>query len=641
MLRKIFISCLLVLCCGTLGAAVKKSSLRVLYVGGNSNYETMGVDIDSATIAASVKERTAAFGSFLKLYFKEVKVIDAKDYKPVLSDNYDVTILDGKPIPMRPQKIFRDEKGRYIDSEEALYFPQDFDRPVITIAEIGNTIGRGIGLKTDWYCLCLDADAHHLVKDHPIFNGPWKTKLTMNLKPTPEDAKHYTYFYDAPLPDSTMMWTVQKKGYMTDEGYKIGMVARPWGFADSPDAEYISSGVCAKTIDAVAIGRHANFLHWGFSASPADMTEEAKVVFANAIVYISKFAGQHPLARKYNDRRGTREYLKELKFLSTRASWLERQTSDSIFYAEIQKLKEQAQAKQKKGEELDSDEKQYLTFEMPRKQTYEEYLIKYQGETFEKFGTNEKAYIKYYDENAPYFYSPDDFYVMEVDEDVKSLGIANNDVRLLDKAISMWEESMEIDKARRILKRYTLCRFNTPQEWRQWYETYKDKLFFTESGGWLWLVNTTDPSVPGNDYSILEKEKKQLETKKHDQEQTSHDTPVIAKAEYDAAGKQILIRMKIHPGYHIYGKVSSSDPYIPTEIKIEISEGWQKEGDIILPAFKQLNSTGTTIYEDEVIFRQKIKGKGNGTATVTVSWQCCDDHICMPPIEKTFTISVR
>ncbi len=630
-----------ILYCVISSAAVKKSNLRILYVGGSSDYETIGVDIDSSIVAASAKERMTSFEKFLKGYFKVVKVIHAEQYTYSMSDNYDVTILDGTPKPLRPKQILRDENGRYKGTIEALYFPQDFDRPVITIAELGNTVGRGIGLKTDWYCLCLDADAHHLVKDHPIFNGPWKTQLTMTLRPTPEDAKYYTYFYDAPLPDSTMMWTVQKRGYMTEPGFRIGMVARPWGFTDSPDAEYISSGVCAKTIDAVAVGRHANFLHWGFSASPDDMTDEARVVFANAVVYISQFAGQHPLARKYNDRRGTREYLKELKYLSTRDSWMERQISDSIDYAEIKRVKDRAVNKQKNGEQLSNEEKMFLDFEIPRKLTYEEYLIRYQKETFKKFGANEKAYTEYYDLNKPYFYCPDALYVIEVDEDVKSLGIANNDIRLLDKAISMWEESWEMDKARRILYRYTLCRFDTPQEWRQWYETYKDKLFFTESGGWLWLVNTTDPNVPGNDYSILEKEIPAQTTNTAGQEQTTHETPVIAKAEYDVAGKQILIRMKIHPGYHIYGKVSSSDPYIPTEIKVELSSGWQKEGDLLLPAFKQLNSSGTTIYEDDIVFRQKIKGNGKGTATVTVSWQCCDDHICMPPTEQVFTVSLK
>lgn len=75
------------------------------------------------------------------------------------------------------------------------------------------------------------------------------------------------------------------------------MVSRPGGFEDSPEAEIISGGVSAKTWDAVAIGRHGNFLHWGFAALSDDMTDEARDVFANAVVYIAGFAGQTPVAR--------------------------------------------------------------------------------------------------------------------------------------------------------------------------------------------------------------------------------------------------------------------------------------------------------------------------------------------------------
>jgi len=129
----------------------------------------------------------------------------------------------------------------------------------------------------------LDADAHHWRAEHPIFKGPFPVKMTVRMCPTPSDAFHYAYFMDEPVPDSVLMWKVQNKGYQTHEGFRVGMVARPWGFEDSPDAEYISSGVCAKTLDAVAIGRHGNFLHWGFAASPADMTEEAKTVLKKLI----------------------------------------------------------------------------------------------------------------------------------------------------------------------------------------------------------------------------------------------------------------------------------------------------------------------------------------------------------------------
>ena len=269
-------------------AQTEKSDVSVLYVGGSSDLETVVTKVDSAVLAEDVKARMASFEQMLKEYFKNVAVVDAKDYVANLSDNYDVTIFDGVPPVLEPRKVERGEDGRILSQTPARYLPDNFSRPAVMIAEMGETLGRRIGLKTDWYCLCLRADAHSFRAEHPIFHGPFPVTMTTRMEPTPEDALHYAYFSDDPLPDSVLMWKVQTYGDKPETpARRIGMVSRPWGFEDSPEAEYISSGVCAKTIDAVAIGRHGNFLHWGFSASPRYMTDEAKSVFANAIVYIS------------------------------------------------------------------------------------------------------------------------------------------------------------------------------------------------------------------------------------------------------------------------------------------------------------------------------------------------------------------
>lgn len=639
MKRQFFISIMLVLMCCVANAAVKKSNISVLYVGGSCNYDSYSAPKEQTALDNDIKARMDAFDQLLRTYFRIVKTINGKDYTPEMSDGYDVTVMDVVPKPLRERQTVKDASGRVTKVIPAQYLPDDFNRPMITIAEIGEAVGRSIGLKNDWYCLCLDADAHHLVKDHPIFKGPWKTRLTFNKKPTPEDAYHYTYFYDQPLEDMTEMWTVQKKGYKTDKGYRVGMVARPWGYTDSPDCEYISSGVCAKTIDAVAIGRHGNFLHWGFSASPADMTEEAKIVFANAVVYISKFADTR-IVRKDNDRISTREYIKERKYYSQRSAWQNRLKSEEDFNRQLLETQKVAKEKQAKGEELTDREKQLINFTPQKPMTFEEFLKSHQHEVFDICGTDETAYIRYYDENKPYFYGGGkEMYHLEIDQDAKSLGVPNNDKRLLDKAISLWENNQDIEKARRILTRYTLCRFETPQEWRAWYDKYHDKMFFTESGGWFFMINTVDKSVPGNDYGVL-KADKPAPIQPQLTGNTSHEEPVLVSVAFDAHNKEVAVRVKIHPGYHIYGIVSEQDPYIPTDIKVEPSSGWQLDGDIILPPFKLLNTTGTTIFEDDVTFRQKLSGSGKGTAKVTISWQCCDDHVCLPPAEKDFELNL-
>lgn len=615
-------------------SAGQKMDLRILYVGGR--FDT-ALQFDEEEIRKSYYEdRMRSFETFLKEYFNHVTAIPAEKYSQRMSYDYDVTVLDGVPEPITPAITDR-EKGIYM---QAGYFTEDFDRPVVTIGGVGDRTGRRIGLKNDWYCLCLDAAAHHWRDGHPIFHGPFAVKMTVEIRPTPEDAYHYPYYYDGPIPDRIPMWNVQTKGYMTDSNMPIGMVARPWGYEDSPDAEYISSGVCQKTLDAVAIGRHGNFLHWGFAASPDYLTEEAKPVLANAIVYISQFAGQTPIARKYSDRIATREYLKELRYLLTREYYEERLESDAKWVEKMLAEKNEVLEKQARGEKLTSRETQKLSYTpMTETRTFEQHLERYGKDFYKMFGTDIKAYGRYFDENYDYFYGGEGSYVLRVDEDVKSLGIPNYDKRLLDKAIRMIEDNRDQEKAKRILTRYTLVDFPTVAQWRDWYETNKDRLFWTEAGGWLFLIDSREPGI--NDYHAREAQK--IITRLQSG-QTDDDNPVSFAAEVvplQRGGGMIYIKMKIHPGYHVYDNIAPGDAFVPTVIKVELPEGYANGGEVVRPSGKYYNERGTTVYEDEIVFSFKFSGTGDGELRCIVSYQCCDTHICFPPATQVLTIKLR
>lgn len=615
--------------------APEKQDLRVLYVGGTPEVDNFLGGLPADQLAESVAARMQAFERFLNDYFTHVTVVNAKDYTQQMSDDYDVTVLDGIPNPITPRITDR-EKGIYL---QAGYFTEDFDRPVLTIAEVGDRTGRRIGIKNDWYCLCLDADAHSWRPEHPIFHGPFDVTMTVVDKPTPEDAYHYPYYYDGPLPDKLPMWRVQTAGFADTPGFRIGMVARPWGYEDSPDAEYISSGVCQKTLDAVAIGRHGNFFHWGFAASPDYMTEEAKPVLANAIVYISQFAGQKPIARKYNDRMATREYLKELRYLLTREYYEERLKSDAEWAEQMAQEQKAAKEKQARGEKLTPQETQMLGFTPSNEQkSFEEHLQRYGKAFYDMFGTDIPAYGRFFDENYDYFYGGEGTYELVVDEDVKSLGIPNYDQRLIDAAIGLLERGVDTDRMRRILARYTLVDFPTAEGWREWYEANKERLFFTESGGWLFLVDSREPGV--NDYHAREARQsvQQLAPGK-----TDDNNPVAVAMEVvpqQDGSRMVYVKARIHPGYHIYGNVAASDAFEPTVLKVELPEGYTTEGEWTYPVGKPYNQKGTTLYEDEVVFSQKISGSGSGQLKCTVSYQCCDAHICFPPetVERVFTL---
>lgn len=68
--------CLALLTCVMTMAAIKKTNLRVLYVGGHSNMETFGErNYDRAANQRCIVERTAAWKSFLEQYFTTVKAV--------------------------------------------------------------------------------------------------------------------------------------------------------------------------------------------------------------------------------------------------------------------------------------------------------------------------------------------------------------------------------------------------------------------------------------------------------------------------------------------------------------------------------------------------------------------------------------
>lgn len=650
--RFLFIFALGILTTSICHAKVNKLKLRVLYLGGQADWDggeigSNGYYKNEAEYLAEVARRTESFGELLRTYFTTVKTMQAEDWKPEMSDEYDVTIFDGYPPVLKVSELEYINKGKTQKMKLNEYIPYNFSCPSITIASIGDLIGRQYGSKNDWLCLCLDANAHSMNLKHPIFKGPFKTKITLSKQPTPKDAFHYAYFQDGNVPDSLMMWTVNTKGYQTTKDFSVGMVSRPWGYLDSPDCEFISGGVSAKTLNAVALGRHANFFTWGFVGSPMYMTSEAKVVFANTVAYIAKFRGT-PLVRKVNDRIATREYIKEVKYSCTKKYLAERCAEDKLYYAKTLEIANKVRAKKNRGEELSRTEKEYLTFtenDIPKEKTYSEMMKEKHPDLYAICGEDESKYIQYYEENTPYFYGGEGTYNLVIDADAKAWGIPNNDKRLIDKAITCLETNQEVERAKRVLRRYTLCEFTQASDWRKWYDTYKEKMFFTESGGWYFMVN--DKDAPGNDYSVINKrlaEKKISETSSSNNTEVSHENPVAVNAhvqKLDRDGIDVVFDVKVMSGYHIYKTVAESDPYLPIKITFTLPDG-AILGEALYPMPRPFVKEGTTIYDSNFTIRQNIRLLSvPADIKCTFECQCCDSNICMPPLSKEFTLKVE
>lgn len=103
-----------------------------------------------------------------------------------------------------------------------------------------------------------------------------------------------------------------------------------------------------------------------------------------------------------------------------------------------------------------------------------------------EFGMDADKYLAYYEANLECLHPVENRF--EADEDVKSLGLSNREIGLLDRCIKMLEDKDQAALARRILKRYTTENFDQPDEWRAWLEHNRNRLFFTDTGGYKFLI---------------------------------------------------------------------------------------------------------------------------------------------------------
>ena len=155
------------------------------------------------------------------------------------------------------------------------------------------------------------------------------------------------------------------------------------------------------------------------------------------------------------------------------------------------------------------------------------------------------------------------------------------------------------------------------------------------------MVNTREPD-PANDYSARYAQPVQETSSRPAATDDRNPVQMVAGLEKAANGnREIVVRLKIHPGYHIYAYVAESDPFVTTQVELQLPEGCTIVGKPKLPSAKSYNKQGTTVYEDEAIFRYEISGSGQGEAKCTVSYQCCDAHICFPPIEKELKVMLK
>jgi hypothetical protein len=299
----------------------------------------------------------------------------------------------------------------------------------------------------------MENAAHAESLDHEVYRTPLAVQPEFEYRNTPDNYRQ-TYVGPGKLPDKIKVWRVQN----TQRG---NVVASGHGFADSPDAEIIAVGFNhGKAYGDVGISRQANVLQWGYSDPPSQMTEAGRRLFLNCIHYLRRFDGKTPLVRTGSGPRTSA--LLSARFVGS--------GSDP------------------KGS----------------------FLRSFPEALYEKYHADPNGLMQYYRQNLEWVYRDRPFRrgdkvtakgkeemlkllqpdrVFKVDEELKGLGIdSNRKVESLQRLIELLDDAQRAATAQKLLSRYADRSFETSQQWRQWFDENRDRIYFTDVGGYKFNV---------------------------------------------------------------------------------------------------------------------------------------------------------
>lgn len=126
--------------------------------------------------------------------------------------------------------------------------------------------------------------------------------------------------------------------------------------------------------------------------------------------------------------------------------------------------------------------------------------------------------------------------------------------------------------------------------------------------------------------------------------------PVLVSVSLDQADDgnyNLLINAKIKEGFHIWaldpggdGSLIATDVTINSPAPIVWREEWKESKE---PVVKTLDFIEGAIrwHEDEVIFSRKVYLSKGDIFSGTVTYQTCNEEMCLPPVTESFTLNVE
>ncbi|WP_442510338.1 hypothetical protein SH528x_001952 [Novipirellula sp. SH528] len=293
--------------------------------------------------------RMQVFAGFLNQHFKKVETCDFEQLTSQNAADFDVVVFDWVSVYPRDAEGNIDHTKHEILSPR-LHVDSAYRKPTVMIGAAAGTFCNTHPMTINWKCLCLENYAHDVDTEHPVFKGPLAVNMTFESIEKPND--YFLYPGTMKLGEKMEAWKIQGRSFPDVDP---GLVSSRENFINTEDAEVISGGCNGKGPTSVAIGRHGNFMLWGFSGSPKDMTESARNAFINSLCYMTAFDGQSP--RPFQANYDTPEHhLASIYFLrATSEPYVDQQVRS------MQEMIDQNKVPQEVIDQIGNDPKAYLS----------------------------------------------------------------------------------------------------------------------------------------------------------------------------------------------------------------------------------------------------------------------------------------
>lgn len=129
--------------------------------------------------------------------------------------------------------------------------------------------------------------------------------------------------------------------------------------------------------------------------------------------------------------------------------------------------------------------------------------------------------------------------------------------------------------------------------------------------------------------------------------QTSYSQDVVKWGfDYNSQTGNVEMKASIKEGWHLYSQFVSNDVGpVPTTFTFKTSNDIQLKGAVVEPKpiqkYDENFEAMLDFFEGEVVFTQQVSFKKATTLEGSVTFMVCDDTMCLPPVDKTFTIQLK